>query len=516
MKKRNGREGRVKPFRRGILFLCVLMLLLPCAATAANDGFSTSYTYNFNYWGDVQESPDAYRVLTVVDSMTLGMDRLDNIRISRPQTLFARGQELYICDTGNNRILQLHRDGDNFSLARLITGVNNSSTPTFDTPTDVFADGKGNLYVADSGHGRIVMMDRDLNWVRDYTKPTDSTFDQSSEFIPHKVVADVAGPVYCLVRNVNKGIAKFEADGSFSGFIGANKVSVSMADYIWKRFFQSKTQREQSEAFVPTEYENIAIDGEGFIYATNTSFSEGDLMWDKAKPIRRINSLGNDILIKNDRYPPIGELYWVEGSQAYGPSRLADVTVLENDNYVAVDRFRGRLFGYDAQGIMLWAFGTKGNVDGAFSYAISVEHMGRDLVVLDQNENSVTVFEPTEYGNLIYDAQELYLNGDYNGSADKWFEVLKMNAGYPMAFRGVGRSLLRQNRFEEAMEYFRLAHDRSNYGRAFKLYRKEWVEKNIWWIVLCLAVLLIVPLGIGRAKRMKGEVIMHEHSKVRK
>jgi uncharacterized membrane protein YesL len=61
-----------------------------------------------------------------------------------------------------------------------------------------------------------------------------------------------------------------------------------------------------------------------------------------------------------------------------------------------------------------------------------------------------------------------------------------------------------------------MAHDRESYGRAFKLYRKEWVEKNIWWIILLVAALLIIPLVIGRSKKMKWEVIMHEHSKVRK
>ena len=39
--------------------------------------------------------------------------------------------------------------------------------------------------------------------------------------------------------------------------------------------------------------------------------------------------------------------------------------------------------------------------------------------------------------------------------------------------------------------------------------------KNILWIVLILAVILIVPLVIGRVKRAKWEVIMHEQSKVR-
>ena len=85
-----------------------------------------------------------------------------------------------------------------------------------------------------------------------------------------------------------------------------------------------------------------------------------------------------------------------------------------------------------------------------------------------------------------------------------------------MAFRGIGRTVLRQNKFEEAMEYFKMAHDRENYGRTFKLYRKEWIEKNALWIFLGVILLLIVPLILGRIKRMKWEVIMHEQSKIRR
>ena len=165
---------------------------------------------------------------------------------------------------------------------------------------------------------------------------------------------------------------------------------------------------------------------------------------------------------------------------------------------------------------MLWAFGTRGNIGGAFTSAVSVEHMGYDLFVLDQLENSVTVFTPTEYGTMIYDAIETYLDGQYDRSADLWRDVMKLNANYPLAFRGIGRALLRQEKFSEAMSYFKKAHDPENYGRAFKLYRKDWVEKNAGWLVLILAAALVVPLAIGRVKRMKWEVIEHEHNQVRK
>lgn len=507
----------MKTMKRIMLALCCLAMLLPAAASASGDGFHTSYTYTYDYWEEVQESPDAYRVANVIDSMSLGLDRLENIRLNRPQSLYARGDLLYVCDTGNDRILELKRKDNNFEVSRIIREFKGAEPATFSQPYDIFADPEGNLFVADYGNQRVVEADRNLNWIRSFTKPTDATFDQSQNFLPKKITVDVAGRLYALCQNVNKGLVKYEADGTFSGFIGANAVSITMAEYIWKRYFQTKEQRAQTENFVPTEYENIYIDDEGFIYATNTVFSEYDLKWDKAKPIRRLNSLGNDILIKNDRFPPIGDLYWNEqGSETTGPSKFTDITVLDNDIYIALDKSRGRMFGYDGQGVMLWAFGTKGNVEGAFSSAISIEHMGRDLLVLDQQENSVTLFQPTEYGQTVYDASEAYLQGEYDLSADLWREVLKMNAGYPLAFRGIGRAILRQNKYEEAMEYFRLAHDRQNYGRAFKLYRKEWVERNIWWVILIIAALLIIPLILGRIKRTKWEVVMHEQSKVRK
>ena len=481
------------------------------------DGYSTSYTYCYDYWGDVQESPDAYRIKTVIDSVSLGVENMGGIKMSKPQGLYVRNNDLYIVDTSNNRILQVRCEGLDYTLLRVIDHVDGAGKTGFSSPYDVYVDEQDSIYVADYSNQRVVMMDKDLNLIREYLKPEDSTFDQGKDFLPKKITVDVAGRVYVLATNINKGLIKYEADGEFTGFIGANPVRVTMAEYIWKRYFMTQEQRNASTAFVPTEYENIYMDHEGFIYATTTTFSEYDLKSDVAKPIRRLNGLGTDILIKNDTYPPIGDLWWAEGdSTYYGPSRMTDITVFDDDIYVALDRIRGRLFGYDSQGVMLWAFGTRGGTDGAFMRAVSLEHMGRDLLVLDEVKNSVTVFTPTEYGNTIYLANKKYHEGDYAGSAEVWQDVLKMNANYPLAFRGIARAILREDRFEEAMEYFKMAHDQESYGRVFKLYRKEWVEKNVGWLVLILAAVLVVPLILGRFRRMKWEVIMHENSKVRR
>ena len=501
----------VKQFTRLMALCLAAMMLLPLTlALAESDGYSSTYTYNYDYWEELRESPDAYRVDQVIYSGSLGLDKA----MSRPQSLFVQGNDLYVVDTGNNRILQLRRKNNEFSLVRVIDSVKGVEPSTFAAPNDVAVDAKGNIYVADYNNNRVLMMDKNLNFVRSYLKPDDSTFDQNLSFLPSKIVVDSSGRVFVLATNVNKGLIKYEADGTFTGFIGANQVSYNLWDYIWKTFFTTKEQRSQQAAFVPTEYENIYIDEDGFIYATNIVFSEYDLLYDVAKPIRRLNSIGNDILIKNDRFPPIGDLQWVEQSTDYGPSKFKDITVLDNDIYIAIDRTRGRLFGYDPQGIMLWAFGTKGNNEGAFKSAVSIEHMGTDLFVLDENEASITVFTPTEYGSLIYQASDQYLKGDYEGSAETWEEVLKVNANYNLAFIGIGRALMRQEEYGEALNYFKMGHDRENFGRAYRYYRKVLVEKNVGWVVAVLVVVIVVLLVVKFTKKMKAEVAENERRKI--
>lgn len=501
--------------RRMLALLAAAVVLFSMGVTSAlavEDGYTTTYTYNYDFWDDVRESPDAYRVQTTISASSLGLDKAMN----RPQSLFVQGNDVYICDTNNNRIIQVRYENREYSLVRVIDTLQGCEPATLNSPNDVYVDEEGNLYICDTNNSRIVMVDEALNFIKEFTKPLDSTFDQSLSFLPRKLVVDVSGRVFCLATNVNKGIVKYESDTTFTGYIGANKVRYTFYDYIWKRFLSTKEQRAQQQSFVPTEYANIYMDEDGFIYATNTVFSEDDLKSDVAQPIRRLNGVGDDILIKNGYYPPIGDIQWKTGSTDHGPSKLVDITVLDNDIYVAIDSTRGRIFGYDSQGNNLWCFGTTGNYDGAFTSAVAIDHMGYDLLALDQLEGCVTVFTPTQYGQLIYDATETYTKGDYDGSAEMWREVLKLNANYDLAFLGVGRSQVRQGDYKAAMDNFEMAHDRQNYGKAFRLYRKVWVEENILWMVIVVIALVAVALVRSANHKMKAEVEAYDRDRVKK
>jgi sugar lactone lactonase YvrE len=480
-------------------FAAVFFLLQAVPATAA-DG---SYTYNYDYWGEIQKSPDVYSVARVVTSKELGLDK----KFSAPKGLYVKDSSVFICDTGNNRIVELERTAkDVFELKNIYETVKGSDgADTFNNPTDVKVTDDGYMFVADKNNNRILKLDMEGNFIKEFLMPDDSSLNKDQEFLPDKITVDGAGRVYAIADGINKGLIKYEADGTFSGFVGANKASYNIQDYLWKKF-ATKEQRARMESFVPTEYDNVYMDKEGFIYCCTGAIQEDDLLHGKVDAVRRLNLLGDDILVRNGDYKIIGDLTWGDGGGYTGPSYFADVTALDNGIYVCADNNRGRLFGYDDQGRMVFAFGGNGNMAGYFRKPSALDHIGNDLLVLDEIDCSLTVFVPTEFGNNIYNAISEFDKGKYEKSAEYWNKVMDANGNYDLAYIGIGRSLLREEKYKEAMKYFKVKYDDENYSKAFKEYRKEWVEDHIGYIVAVILILMIVPLAIGRVNKMKAEI----------
>lgn len=492
----------------GALALGAVIFAVPVMEVSAASGtVERSYTYNYDFWGDVQDSTDVYTVVGVYTASDFKLDK----NFSSPQGLYVQGDMVYICDTGNNRIVQLKRvDMVKFEVVRIFDSCKgNVEVKNFSGPTDIAISEEGNIFIADKGNRRILKLDQDLNYLMQFDLPVDSTVSEDTTFQPSKIVIDTAERVYCIATGINQGLCKYEADGVFSGFVGATPVTYDWMDYIWKKF-ATQEQRARMISFVPTAYDNIYMDHEGFIYACAGGQEESDLDSGAADAIRKLNLMGNNILVANGNFeegsfPTYGDLYW-GGVSIDGPSYFIDVTVLDNDIYVCLDRNRGRLFGYDDQGNLAFAFGGKGNMDGYFRTPAAIEHMGHDLLVLDSQDCSITLFVTTEFGNLVYQAMEQFDNGDYELSGESWEKVMELNGNYDLAYIGIGRSLLRQKRYKEAMEYFELKYDADNYSKAYKQYRKQWVEEHIGIIVIVLLLLFLIPLSIGRIKEIKHEI----------
>lgn len=481
------------------MFIGLLLLITVFAPTTIANAEPTNYTYNYDYFGVNYESPDAYTPEKRVFGTDLGIGDFKN-----PSGLFIKDDHIFICDTGNNRIVEVDKD---FNLIRTIEKVLLDGKPSgLKKPEDIFVTSNNEIYICDTGHNRVLHLDANLSVVHVYKKPKDTTLAKDQAFIPLKGVVDTAGRLYLMAQNITKGFMVFDKEGNFTGYRGANKVKVSFMEVMQKRLM-TKEQRARMESFVPTEYSNVSIDKDNFLYATTQTFTWDEVDQGTATPVRKINSLGEDILIRNGYTFPVGDLYWGTGGDVSGPSRFVDVTAMDNETYYCLDRNRGRVFAYDFQGNLLYVFGGLGNKLGYFKYPIALDHMGTDLYILDNKANCVTRFRLTEFGKLISKGLDEYKAGRYEESSKYWKKVIRLNGNYDMAYIGIGRALLRQEKYHEAMNYFKTKNDTKNYSKAFLEYRKEWVEDNIGYILAVIVALIILPKLIRFIRKVvKGEV----------
>jgi len=470
------------------LFLLCALILSPVFSQPTN------YTYNYDFWEEQVASPDAYRVGAFILGTTLGINNF-----SEPQGLFVRGNRIYICDSGNSRVLLIEVDekGEHTLVKTVSSVMIDGVESAFKYPMDIFEDRDGSLYITDTNNQRVLKLDKEWNFVYQITKPDDESFEESMEFIPVKLVVDFAGRIFVQARNVNKGLLEFDNRGEFVGYMGANKVHVNPIDFLWKTI-STQAQRERMDLFIPTEYSNLCLDNDGFVYVTNSSA--------QTEPIRRLNAMGQDILIRNGYEKPVGDLVYGNAGGISGRSRFIDVVAFDNDSYACFDRTRGRIFIYDFQGNLLYAFGGVGNREGCFIMPVALEKMGYALYALDASTSALTRFDLTGYGMMINEALNEYKAGRYESSARVWENVLKMNGNYDLAYIGIGRAALRQGEYQKAMRYYKLKHFREGYGKAFQLYRKQWMEENLWKILLVLGIIILLPLGIRYSKKLVKEI----------
>jgi len=365
------------------------------------------------------------------------------------------------------------------------------------------------IYVADTKNNRIVKMNFDYQVTDVYFTPNDPTFAQNEEdavlkpkFLPVKLTTDVANRVYVVSENIYEGIIELSNNGVFNRFVGVNRVAANPLKVFWTKIM-TEAQLAQLTLDLPPVFTNVSIDRKGFLYTTSVPSSETQV----ENLIKLINSSGNDVLKRNGYVQPIGDVMYLRTSRnarsVIGPSDLRAIAANEYGVYTAVDRKRGRLFTYDNEGNLLYISGNKGTMSDALNAPSAVAYQGDDLIVLDKGSKSILLFEPTEFGKLVNKATELHYYGRFIESSEYWQEVVKLNSNYELAYVGIGKTMLRENRYREAMEYFKLGHNRDYYSKAFQEYRDELLKNNFDVIMTALVVLIVAYGSYKYYKFMK-------------
>lgn len=469
--------------------LTVMALAIPSRFALANE---THDSYSFNYWGEEILQPYPYLYSETISQSQMGE------KLLYPEDMCIYENRLYIADTGNSRVLICDMEG---KIEKIITCAA-SEEDHLKEPYGVFVDHTGHLYIADSGNGRVVEYDENMSFLRTIGRPVTELIPDTQEYKPLKVVVDLSDRIYVTAYGINMGLVEFDKNGNFRGFMGAAEVSVSRFFYIWKNYFSTEAQQERMETVVPTEYSNIFVDDENFIYATIGNISSEDRK-EGADAIRRLNPTGTDVLRRLANYDIVGD--FVGGTDGSGFSSFADVAVTDYDCYFILDDANGKIFVYDYDGNSVFVFSKKGTRTGNLQKptAIALSENEDRVYVLDKILNSIIVFEITEYGRNVLDAIRLGDTGDSEGADACWQKVLAANSNSEMAYIGLGKTYLSEGDYKKAMEYFELGNSRKYYNKAFYYYRKEVMEEYFPKAMTCIGILLVLIIAMVSYKKYK-------------
>lgn len=352
------------------------------------------------------------------------------------------------------------------------------------------------IYIADTNNNRILKLTHDYKVIDAFYDIEDETF-KTIAYKPLKVTVDKSERMYVVAENIFEGILELDSDGSFNRYTGVNPIKLTPFQ-ILGRMLMSEAQKAKLQKFLPTEYTNITLNEKSFIYATaRPRESSTESM------IQLINPKGIDVLKRNGYHPPMGDIYYVEGKNNYvieGPSTLMDIAIGKNGIYSVLDSKRSRIFTYDSEGNLLYVNGDSGEQSDKFNQGVSIAYLEDNLIVLDSS-GTVIVYRPTDFGYNVNKAVGLHNEGEFLEAAKVWDEVLKLNTNYEVAYNGIGKYHLRQNENKEAMNNFKLGHDRYYYSKAFKNYRNEIIKDN--FTLIMLGIVAIVAGVIVFKKRDK-------------
>ena len=479
--------------KQRIFGMIALLLWLTVPQTAALRHIPyTTYTYSVE--GQPQTSPHAYipsRSLSRVEGLSGALSEpTDIVRDS--------ADRLYIADTGNDRVVILNPD---LTLFRVIAEFDNGGKKDrLHGPRGVFVTEDNTIYVSDTQNGRILYFHADGSLAGVISRPESPLFEEDYEFKPQTLVVDRVGRLFVVSENMNKGILILDREGNFKSFFGAQKVQYDPIEIFWRRFM-TEEQIDRTESFVPSEYNSIALDEDGFLFVTSSAIDPtlqyaatvGKDTTDQYAPVKRFGAAGVDVLCRRGGYPPSGDIS--VSLDRGGPSVIVDCVPGKYGTYTLLDQKRNKLFTYDADGNLLYAFGGTGSQLGLFEGLCAAVMLTDDrMICLDKTNSELTVFEQTEYGALLSEVMRLHNEHRYSEEEKVWQKVLLYNNNLDYAYVGLGSSLIKEGKYAEAMQLFKTASNAERYSEAFEKYRQELLSD---WLLLIPVAVILVLVGIG-------------------
>lgn len=481
-------------------FLIIFALLFAFSSSFAVSAKTFTHIDEADGSVSTTNSREAYTVAEKINASALGLE--NNLK-DLNDVYCADNGEILLLGSENSTIVVLNSD---YTLNRVITVTDqNGEQINFKGAKGIYT-ADGIIYVCDTENSRILLLEADGRIKEIWDTPQSSLIPEGFVFQPTRIEKDPDGNFYVLSFGCYYGALTYSPEGEFVGFYGSNRVKATALDtlsYLWDLITSNDEKKSQSTKTLPYSFVDFAFDSDGYmVTCTGTTSGNGKGQLSKISPS------GSVILFQrttDGSFVTSESVNFLESTviKRYNSARYQNIVSVDvdSDGYMyTLESTYGLVYVYDEECNLITAFGGgigDGEQSGLFQKASSIAINGSDILVVDSESASLTVFKITEYGNLLKKAQTLYLAGDYAEAEELWNEVLSLDRGNHLAYKGLAMASYNAKDYKKALEYAETGLDYNVYDLAYQQLFKQFVADNFVWffvgaIVLIVAVILLI------------------------
>ena len=126
--------------------------------------------------------------------------------------------------------------------------------------------------------------------------------------------------------------------------------------------------------------------------------------------------------------------------------------------------------------------------------SIAIDSSDR-LLVIDQGNKLLQLYEPTEFANAVHTALQAYQDGDEELASDNWTYSLEYATVFDLAHIGLGDAFIRQDDYKSALVEYTLASHKDGISNTYWQVRQDWMENNLE-VVFSVVILLFAARWI--------------------
>ncbi len=462
---------------------------------------TSSFVHNDTASGVTESglTQEMYNASQVITASSLGLEKsLSGLK----DFCTDKEDRVYILVSSWSQIVILNSDYTLNKVLKLKDAEGNEVS--FSGASGIFVDHENKIYVCDTTNARILIADFEGNILDTWGKPESDLIPDDFFYQPCGIVRTEKGYTYILSLGCFYGALLYSPEQEFLGFYGANNVKATALDtlgYLWDRLTQTDAKKSLTAKKLPFSFVDLCLDKDDYIVTCTGATEEGK---NGTGQIRKLSPGGENIMNKrktDGTSLSANEVNFVEDkvTMAYGEKRrqnIVSIDVDENNFIYAVDSQKKLIYVYDEECNLLAGFGggnDRETYKGIFDSPTAIGVHKRNVLVADGDTNSITVFELTDYGKLLMDAQMTYINGEYAEGKVLWEQVRDRNQNCQLAYRGLAIAYLSEGDYEKALECAEKGLDYTVYDLAYKVIRNEYILDNFVWMA-AIAVVLIAGL----------------------